>query len=326
MLLYQSETYNPYFNIAAEEYFLKNFDTSFFCLYINEPSIIVGKHQNTTAEINTPWVFKNNIKVVRRLSGGGAVYHDKGNLNYCFIKKGEKGNLVDFKKYTLPIINALKSLGIIANLRGKSDLVIDNMKFSGNAEHLFHNKILHHGTLLFSTELSKLNNAIKADWSKFADRAVRSNRSTVTNILPHLQKQLTINEFADIIIKTALSEIDSVKKYELTTTDKKAINKLVAEKYSNREWNFGYSPEYKFYKTINTNNGLLNISMEIKKGKIESVKLILNNKTFDNASLIEQSLINTPHYYPIVKQKLELLFQNNINLPFTFPEVLEIAF
>ena len=131
MLLYQSRLRDPFFNIACEEYFLKNFDDDFFYLYINDPSIIVGKHQNTIAEINVPFVFENDIRVVRRLSGGGTVFHDGGNLNFCFIQKGKEGHLVDFKKFTQPILKTLQGLGVNAYLKGKSDLVIEDLKFSG---------------------------------------------------------------------------------------------------------------------------------------------------------------------------------------------------
>jgi len=195
MYFYRSQSTDPYFNMATEEYFLKNFEEDFFCLYINRPSVIVGKHQNTMAEINVPYVMENNIPVIRRLSGGGTVFHDLGNLNFCFIQQGKPGYLVDFKKFSQPILDVLQKLEINAWLRGKSDLVIDNKKFSGNAEHVYKNKVLHHGTLLFSSELSQLNEAIKADWGKFTDKAVRSNRSQVTNIAEHLKIPLTLEVF-----------------------------------------------------------------------------------------------------------------------------------
>lgn len=326
MFFYSSNQDNPYFNIATEEYFLKNFEEDFFCLYINEPSIIVGKHQNTIAEINVPFVFENNIKVVRRLSGGGTVFHDNGNLNYSFIQKGEKGKLVDFEKYTKPILDTLQNIGINAYLRGKSDLVIEGLKFSGNAEHIYRNKILHHGTMLFSSELTKLNNAIKADWTKFTDKAVRSNRSKVTNITEHLHKPLTIDEFKSEVTKTVISNNSTVKSYSLTHEDTLAIQKLVDDKYSKWEWNFGYSPKYEFTKSTIIKNNKLQISLKIKKGLIIDLSITINNDNFNGATYFNDALLNTPHDYLKVKQNLESIFNDNKNLPFTFEKFLELIF
>ncbi|MDA3892613.1 MAG: lipoate--protein ligase [Salinivirgaceae bacterium] len=326
MYLYQSRLRDPYFNIAAEEYFLKNFDEDFFYLYINEPSIIVGKHQNTIAEINVPFVYENGINVVRRLSGGGTVFHDSGNLNYCFINRGAEGHLVDFAKYAQPILDTLKGLGVNAYLKGKSDLVIDDLKFSGNAEHVYRQKVLHHGTMLFASELNRLNEAIKADWSKFKDRAVRSNRSKVTNILNHLAKPLSIDEFRVEILNTVLANRNDIEFYLLSDADERAINKLVEEKYGTWEWNFGYSPNYEFSKVEKTSKGELKIDMAIKKGVIEKVNLLLNGESFNPSLTIEKSLQDTPHHYLKVKENLQPFFEYNANIPVTFEEVLKAIF
>lgn len=323
MYFYSSQTDNAHFNTATEEYFLKSFDADFFCLYINSQSIIVGKHQNTIAEINVPYVFENNIKVVRRLSGGGTVFHDNGNLNFCFIQKGEKGNLVDFTKYTKPILYTLQNIGVDAYLRGKSDLVIANMKFSGNAEHIYKNKVLHHGTMLFSSELSELNSAIKTDWSKFTDRAVRSNRSKVTNITEHLQNKLTIDEFKKKVTQTVIDDNPNIKEYFLTDADKIAIDKLVKEKYSTWEWNFGYSPKYEFEKSIIVSNLELKAKIKIAKGIIVDITITYNNK---NVIPIEEALLNTPHHYTKMKIYIEPIFVTNKKLPFSFNDIMRLMF
>ena len=163
MLIIRRHNTDPWFNLATEEFVLKNFDEDTFMLWRNAPSIIVGKHQNTLAEINLDYVKKNNIKVVRRLSGGGAVFHDLGNINFTFIKTGENGNLIDFKKYTEPILEVLLKMGINARFEGRNDLTIEGKKFSGNAEHIWKNRVLHHGTLLFSSHMANLSEALNAD-------------------------------------------------------------------------------------------------------------------------------------------------------------------
>ncbi len=297
MLFYKSTTNNPYFNIAAEEYFLKNFDDDYFYLYINEPCIVVGKHQNTTAEINVAYAYENKLKVVRRLSGGGTVFHDLGNLNYCFIQKGKEGFLVDFKKYTQPILDTLQNLGVNAVLKGKSDLVINDLKFSGNAEHIFRNKVLHHGTMLFSSELSKLNEAIKTDWSKFTDKAVRSNRSKVSNIIDHLNPKMAIDSFSNLITKTVLEENLEAKEYILTTADIENINQLVNEKYNTWKWNFGYSPKYSFKQKVNLNCGELGSLLMIEKGKITRAILQVNNKEDATLNTLTEMLVGEKHEY-----------------------------
>ena len=231
---------DPYFNIASEEYFLKNFSWDCFLLYRNSPCVIIGKHQNTFSEINYEFVRENNIKVVRRLSGGGAVYHDLGNLNFTFIMNGKYGELVDFKKYTRPIIEVLKSLSVVAKFEGHNSLTVNGRKISGNAEHISKTRVLHHGTLLFSSNIEVLTSTLKIDPSKYDDKAVKSVRSQVTNISDHLKTDLNIIEFRDKILDYILSNFPDASLYELTEQDEEKIRELVEKKYSDRNWNFGF--------------------------------------------------------------------------------------
>ncbi|PKP36179.1 MAG: lipoate--protein ligase, partial [Bacteroidetes bacterium HGW-Bacteroidetes-15] len=177
MLCIYHRNSNPYFNIASEEHLLKRFTDDIFMLYINSPSVIVGKHQNTMAEVDYHFALENDIKIVRRLSGGGAVYHDHGNLNFCFIRNGKEGALVDFKGFTKPIIEILGKLGVEAKFEGHNSLTINGLKFSGNAEHIFKQRVMHHGTLLFSSDLQALANVLYVSIDKYSDRAVKSVRA-----------------------------------------------------------------------------------------------------------------------------------------------------
>lgn len=326
MYFIKSVTNDPYFNIATEEYLLKNSDDDFFLLYINEPSIIVGKHQNTLAEINVPYVFENNLKVVRRLSGGGTVFHDHGNLNYGFICNGKEGSLVDFKKYSQPILDTLQSLDVNAYLRGKSDLVIDDLKFSGNAEHVYRNRILHHGTLLFDSKLDELNMAIKADWGKFNDKAVRSNRSQVTNIKDHLPNTLTIDHFADLVAVFALKNYNHFEPFFLSVDDINAIQKLVHEKYRSWEWNFAYSPTYRFNHSLDTSAGTLKVDLSVEKGMISQLSFICCNNTMDLLSDIREELLGTKHEYLCVKNKLTLFADKIPNFGCTINDFMNLLF
>ncbi len=295
MLCIQYPNLDPYFNLAAEEYVLKNFSEDCFMLWRNEPSIIIGKHQNTLSEINLEYVKANNIKVVRRLSGGGAVFHDPGNLNFTFIENGEDGNLVDFRKFTEPILDVLRKLNIDAKFEGRNDLTIDGKKFSGNAEHVWKNRVLHHGTLLFSAEMSDLSKALKVNPLKFKDKSVQSIRSRVTNISEHLKEEMDILSFSRLIMGHIMEKYPQARLYEYNLKDITAINTLKTDKYSRWDWNFGYSPKYQFQKLVRTKGGNLDIHINAQKGIIENIKIYGDFFHRYDIDIVEESLIGIRH-------------------------------
>src|SRR5512133_305155 len=180
------DTNDPFFNLAIEEFLLKTSKEEYFILGVNNPSVIIGKHQSGHREINTKFVNENKIPVIRRISGGGTVFHDAGNLNFSFISNSESGKQVDFRKYTQPVIDFLSSMGVKARFEGKNDLKVEGFKISGNAEHIHGNRVLHHGTLLFNTSLDMLRNSIRKDTSCYSSRAVASNPATVINLIGRL--------------------------------------------------------------------------------------------------------------------------------------------
>lgn len=302
--IFSPET-NPAFNIASEEYLMKNFDEDVFLLYRNGPSIIVGKHQNTLSEINVEYVRENNIDVVRRLSGGGAVFHDLGNLNFGFIKIGEDTNLVDFKKFTLPILDVLQKLNINAKFEGRNDLTIDGKKFSGNAEHVYKNKVLHHGTLLFSSKMGDLSKALNVNPRKFRDKAVKSVRSRVTNIAEHLEREMSVEEFAEMLMTDIMEINPNSKRYEYTEADREAIDDLVAAKYGTWEWNFGYSPKYNFSKFISTEGGHIEVNLDVVNGVIKNARFFGDFFSSKDISDIEKALIDMPHNEIKIREALE---------------------
>ena len=301
MLYIKRKETDPYFNIAAEEYVLKNFTEDCFMLWRNEPCIIAGKHQNTLAEINLDFIEENKLPVVRRISGGGTVFHDLGNLNFTFIKNGASEKLVNFRKFTEPIIGALATLGVNAIFEGRNDLTVDGKKISGNAEHVHKNRVLHHGTLLFSAELGKLSKALKVDPSKFQDKAVKSVRSRVTNIIEHLSNPISIEEFEKAIYNHVLESDKDAKFYEFSSKDIENINDLAKTKYNTWDWNFAYSPKYNFNKSIRSDGGSVNFNMNVKNGIIHKLKITGDFFSNRNIEDIEELLIGIPH----VKESIE---------------------
>ena len=309
MICIKNPDTDPQFNLAAEEYALKNFSDNMFMLWRNKPSIIVGNHQNTLAEINLEYVKKNNIDVVRRLSGGGAVFHDLGNLNFTFIKNIDKrNNKVDFSTYTQPIIDVLRTMGLNASFEGRNDIVIDGKKISGNAQHVSNNRMIHHGTLLFSSVMSDLSNALKVNPLKFKDKAVKSVKSRVSNIENHLEEKMDVTEFRDRIMDHIVSDNAGAELYEYTDEDRKKINKLVEEKYGTWNWNFGSSPKYNFEKMVKTSGGNIEFHINVEGGFMKDVKIYGDYFNSLDTRDVEELLKNTEHEPLKIKEKLEGIF------------------
>ncbi|MCK9422450.1 MAG: lipoate--protein ligase [Bacteroidales bacterium] len=306
MLIIKRRNTDPYFNLATEEFILKNFDEDSFMLWRNAPCIVVGKHQNTLAEINVDYVKHQNIPVVRRLSGGGAVFHDLGNLNFTFIQKGKQEALIDFRKYTLPILEVLQKMGITAKFEGRNDLTIKGRKFSGNAEHIWKNKVLHHGTLLFSSHMPNLNQALNADPLKFQDKAVKSVRSRVTNISEHLKSSMDVMQFAELIQDHMTEKYPDARIIELSQEDHDKIHELVRTKYGTWEWNFGYSPNYNFRKLLRTEkSGTLEFDLEVQNGIIQHLKIFGDYFNTLETEEIEAALTGVLHQEDSIRAALQ---------------------
>lgn len=317
---------DPYFNIATDEYIFKHIKEDCFMLWRNDNAIIVGKHQNTLAEINLDYVKEKDIKVVRRLSGGGAVYHDLGNLNFSFTKTGENTEMVDFKKYTSPIIEVLQSLGVDAKFEGRNDITIDGKKFSGNAEHVFKNKVLHHGTILYSSEMKDVSGALKINPLKYKDRAVKSIPKRVTNVSTHLKSPLSLEDFTKKIMDHIVSTHSDCKMYKFTEEDLKNIEQIKNEKYATWEWNFGHSPKYDFQQGIRTEGGTLEMNLNVKKGIITQVKIFGDFFGTKEICDIELALTNVKHDYDEVKEVLSQFNIDNYIHKFTLKDLMSVLF
>ena len=275
-LFITSQNDDPAFNLAAEEILLRNHSENIIFFYINKPSVIVGKHQNTLSEINTTYLEENNIPVYRRLSGGGTVYHDPGNINYCIIENGKPGYLVDFVRATTPVVEALKDYGLDARHGKRNDLLAGFKKISGNACHVYKSRAMHHGTLLFSSNLEKLTDSLKADAMKFKDKSVKSVRSEVTNISALVDKNHTPLEFLTHIGKY-LENVFQATPYSFSKKDLEKINTLKEEKYNTWNWNYGYSPTYEFSKRIKSNNYIFSSKLKVEKGIISQIEIKSNH-------------------------------------------------
>lgn len=295
MLCIYHESTDPYFNVATDEYILKYLEEDCFMLWRNDNAIIVGQYQNTLSEINYDYVKAHHIAVVRRLSGGGAVYHDLGNLNFSFTKAGKDANLSDFEKFTRPILEVLQQLGVDARFEGKNDLTIEGRKFAGNAAHIYKNKILHHGCLLFSSEMRNVSEALKINPVKYIDKAVKSVPKRVTNISDHLKTPVSIEEFTKLVMDHVISTNPDSRLYTFTPEDLKKIKQLRDAKYVTQEWNYGKSPDYNFKKAVRTPGGLLEMNMEVKKGVIEKVRIFGDFFSEKGIVAIEEALANTDH-------------------------------
>ena len=237
------QTTDPAFNLALEEYVFEKMprDREYFLTWRNENAIIVGRHQNTPAEINEEFVKEKNIKVVRRLSGGGAVYHDLGNLNFTFIVDAQPGQKVDLRKFCQPIADTLCTLGANAMVDGRNDILIDGMKVSGNAQYVRQGRVMHHGTILFDSDMSVLGHALRPDPAKAQAKGVKSVRSRVTNVRPCLNQDMTLEEFRAALANALMT--GGFERYELTETDISAIEEIKKQRYATREWNYGFCQE-----------------------------------------------------------------------------------
>lgn len=267
---------NPFFNLALEEYLLKNVDIreDYFILWQNEPTIVIGKHQNTLKEINMNFVKDNNINVVRRNSGGGAVYHDLGNINFTFITKYDEKHLLDFKTFTNPVVYSLGKLNVKAELSGRNDILIDGRKISGNSQHIYKDRFLHHGTLLFNSELENLVKALNVDNDKILSKGIESIKSRVTNIKEHVKEDIFMEKFKEILIENIFMwNKSSLKEYNLTNDHINDIEKLMEEKYMTWQWNYGYSPEFNYRNSKRFQGGKLEVLLNIVEGHINECKI-----------------------------------------------------
>lgn len=270
-----SDSTDVYFNLALEDYLLHHGNRNVFMLWRSHGAVVCGKHQNICAEVNYGFCRQHNIAVARRLSGGGTVFHDQGNVNFSFIHQLEEGldYAVNFRRFLDPVIAALRELGVEASYSGRNDLLVDGKKISGNAEHVFQKqkRVLHHGTLLFDTQLAHLRDALHSE-GVYEDKAVKSVRSEVTNLKPYLPHIPATEEFIQGLATYFISKADYLSE-PVTKEEADAAVGMAVSKYSTDEWLLGYSPKYNVTKDFSLNGELCELHMRVEKGVIIALDL-----------------------------------------------------
>ncbi|MBQ6401137.1 MAG: lipoate--protein ligase [Firmicutes bacterium] len=295
MIYIESASTNPYYNLALEEFAFERMDRSqsVFMLWQNDNTIVVGKYQNTAEEINQEFVDAQGIRVVRRLSGGGAVYHDKGNLNFTFIADQKQFADFNFRVFTKPVLQALEELGVHASFSGRNDLVLDGKKFSGNSQYAHDGRVLHHGCIMLDSNLDKVKDALRVRDAKFTSRSVKSVRSRVTTINEHAPRRISMEEFKDALKKQVFAEND-ITEYTLTEADQEAVLTLMHEKYETWGWNYGFTRAYSLRREQKFDGGLVTVDMNVEHGVITEIRF--SGDFFGSGDLkeLEQALEGIP--------------------------------
>lgn len=308
MILIDNENqHDPRINLALEEYVVRNFEAAqdYLLFYVNQPSIIIGKHQNTIEEINAPYVQEKGIIVVRRISGGGAVYHDFGNLNFSFLTSYDSKKVNNFIQFVQPIVDALKALGVPAEMTGRNDIIAEGRKISGNAQFSTTKKMFSHGTLLFDADIESVVNALNVSGDKITSKGIQSVRSRVANIKEFLTAPLDLMGFKQKLLASIFAGKADVPTYKLSAKEWEAIHALSREKYQTWEWNYGRSPEFNIQKKNRFDFGQIDARIEVKEGNITSIKFFGDFLSHGEPSEVEQSLKGVKYLQASIAEALQ---------------------
>lgn len=300
---------NPRLNLALEEYILRNLSPTndYLLFYINEPSIIIGRNQNTLEEINQRYVEDNNIHVVRRISGGGAVYHDFGNLNFSFITNHDGKSLNNFKKFTAPVIKVLQSLGLNAELKGRNDIQVEEKKISGTAQFSTGKRMVSHGTLLLDTNLGEVAKALNVKMGKIESKGHKSVRSRVANISEYLDQPLKIEDFRQLVLEGLYEEREPFEKYQLSDAEWQSVKQLKEDKYDTWDWNYGRSPKFNIKRSKRFSIGELDLRIFVEKGHIQDIKIFGDFFGKEPLESLETLLVGTRYDKDAISSRLKAI-------------------
>lgn len=301
----ETNSTDPAYNLAFEQYVLEHhMDGDYLILWQNDNTIVVGQNQNAAAEINRAFVDEHHIHVVRRMTGGGAVYHDMGNLNYSFITD-EGGDALRLERFTAPVVNALAALGLQAEASGRNDILVEGRKVSGTAQHVYKNRILHHGTLLFDSDPGMVAGALNVDPAKYQSKGQKSVRSRIGNIRAFLKEDMTLPEFWRYL-KTALGNADAEPE-TLTAEELEAVRRLKSEKYDTWEWTYGKSPRYNYTGKRRWSGGNLEVYAEVYKGVVEELRFYGDFMAVRSMDEVTAALTGCQFRPEVFSQKLDEL-------------------
>ena len=292
MIFIKNKNTDVYFNLAMEEYFFEKFKKDeVFMLWINEPSVVIGKHQNLIEELNMKYCFEKNIKIARRLSGGGTVVHDFGNLNYTYITNTTGDTALDFKEFLKPMYKALLNLNIDANISPRNDFRVEEKKICGHSQFMRKKRVLHHGCILFDSNLDNLRNALNVENKKIISKSAKSVKSSVANLKEISKLDYEISNFLEKLKNEILKTQENFEIYELTKEDILKIEKIKSEKYATKDWIYGQSPKCTFILDEERD-----YTVEIEGGRIEKINIGYDNKF--------ESLIGLYFEYEEIKNKI----------------------
>ncbi|MFD1067878.1 lipoate--protein ligase [Oceanobacillus locisalsi] len=321
---------DPRINLAIEEYILENFGEkdTYLLFYVNGPSIIIGRNQNTIEEINTDYVDEQGIKVVRRLSGGGAVYHDEQNLNFSFITKDDGNSFQNFAKFTQPVVDALNNIDVPAELQGRNDLAVEGRKISGNAMFSTRGRMFSHGTLMLDSQLEELTKALKVKDIKIESKGIKSIRSRVANIAEYLDNPISMDEFKELILRYIfeVEDVNDVPQYVLTEEDWERIHDISKKRYQQWEWNYGKSPSFNYQESKKFPGGLVDVRLDVKKGMIENCTIYGDFFGMGDIKELEDALTGIRHNRDAVKEAVDQVDVSHYLGRITADEFLELLY
>jgi len=303
MMYIDSQSTDANFNFALERYAMEELSAAkeYFLFWRTSPTLMIGRFQNTLAEINMPFAKQNDINIVRRITGGGTIYTDMNGWQFSFIVRDPAGRDTAFKTFTQPILAALHSLGVAAEFSGRNDLVIDRRKFSGNAQFKSKDVVLHHGSLLFDTDLERLVRALSVDDEKIVAKGIQSVRQRVTNIADHMDNKKDSLAFRDVMLKYLLDGADT---YTLTDTDIARINEIKAEQFDSWEWNFGADPKFNITKENRFAGGKLMVRAFVENGRIADIHFYGDFFAKEGLADLQASLVGCAYEESAIKNAL----------------------
>ena len=303
-----NNTSDPHVNLALEEYALRHLDPgrSYCLMYVNQPAVIVGRHQNILEEVNLPFAARHGLHVLRRISGGGAVYHDHGNLNFSFILRHDRRSLKNVIHILEPVRSALLKLGVAAEFNHKHDLFVAGKKISGNAQFSNTRRIILHGTLLLNSDLVSLHRALQGNQGQILSQARKSVPSDVTNISDHLLPGIGMDVFRQHLVDCIAELEGGLQKIPLPDRGWNSVRRLSREKYRSWEWNFGKAPAFRIRRSGRTPAGYLETMIAVEGGCIVGIRFEKNANGIGHAEQLEMQLIGVPYHLDAIRTRLSV--------------------